>query len=361
LEHRPGHRAAFDVPAGVARSQFTGGAVYFRIQSFPDYGRLSGNTLDQLRGGAGGRVDASHQATKEHPADFLLWKPDPTHLMKWDPRKMTLPGPAGELAAGYPGWHIECSAMARAVLQRDTIDLHTGGEDNIFPHHECEIAQSRGATGQPHFARMWMHARHLMVEGQKMSKSKGNFFTVRQILGGALTEHPVDPAVLRFELIKSHYRGRMDFSRKGLQDSASAVRKLREFAATVGYNAGADFQTPQVDATPNVVERFVACLADDLNIAGAIGVVFEFLADPPEDAQQARDALASFDHVLGVLPKEAADAAPADDVEARCVALDQARRDKDFAAADAIRDELQAAGYEVKTTKDGTIVTKKLA
>ena len=122
------------------------GAVYYSVESFPSYGALSGNTLDQLRGGAGGRVLDEHQAVKRHPADFLLWKPDASHLMKWD-------SPWGR---GYPGWHIECSAMARAVLGRDTIDIHTGGEDNIFPHHECEIAQSTGLTGAP-LARLWMH------------------------------------------------------------------------------------------------------------------------------------------------------------------------------------------------------------
>ncbi|MEM8494879.1 MAG: cysteine--tRNA ligase [Planctomycetota bacterium] len=338
------------------------GAVYFRVQSFPEYGQLSGNTLDQLRGGAGGRVDAANQATKEHTADFLLWKPDPTHLMRWNPAELVASGPAAELGEGYPGWHIECSAMAKAVLERDVIDIHTGGEDNIFPHHECEIAQSCCSTGQDRFARFWMHSRHLMVEGAKMSKSKGNFFTVRQILEGEFTERAVDPAVLRFELLKANYRSRMDFSRKGLMDSASAVKKLRDFADSVGYEASP--QTPQALAELHGmpgVDKFVECLADDLNIAGALGVVFEFIADPPPAAEQAKAALAAFDHVLGVLPRQAASSADGDDIAAKCAALDDARRDKDFATADALRDELQAAGYEVKTTKDGTVATKKLA
>ena len=232
------------------------GPVYFRVQSFPAYGTLSGNTLDQLRGGAGGRIDATHQAGKQHPADFLLWKPDASHLMKWSPKALGVTGPAAELGEGYPGWHIECSAMARAVLGQDVIDIHTGGEDNIFPHHECEIAQSVAATGKDSFARFWMHSRHLMVEGKKMSKSKGNFFTVRQILEGDFTGRPVDPAVLRFELIKANYRSQMDFSRKGLMDSASAVKKLRHFAASVGVTANTAPPTPQTPA----------------NACGAIGV-----------------------------------------------------------------------------------------
>ena len=139
------------------------GAVYFDVRKFPQYGRLSGNTLDQVRGGAGGRVQAAHQEVKRHPADFLLWKPDETHLMKWD-------SPFG---TGYPGWHIECTAMAMAVLGREVIDIHTGGEDNIFPHHECEIAQSCSYSGEDTFARFWMHTRFLLVEGEKMVQEPG--------------------------------------------------------------------------------------------------------------------------------------------------------------------------------------------
>ncbi|MEM1446557.1 MAG: cysteine--tRNA ligase [Planctomycetota bacterium] len=337
-------------------------AVYYRVESFPDYGQLSGNALNQLRGGAGGRVDAATQATKQHPADFMLWKHDPSHLMKWDPQAMGLTGPAAALGEGYPGWHIECSTMAMKVLDAEVIDIHTGGEDLIFPHHECEIAQSRGATGQEYFARFWMHSRHLMVEGEKMSKSKGNFFTVRQILDGEFTGRAVDPAVLRFELIKANYRSRMDFTRKGLLDSASAVKKLRDFAERVGYEATP--HTPQELAALHgqpTVDKFVACLADDLNIAGALGVVFEFIADPPPEAEQAKAALAAFDQILGVLPREASAGTDGDDIAAKCAALDDARRNKEFATADALREELQAAGYEVKTTQDGTVATKKLA
>ncbi|MEM7578144.1 MAG: cysteine--tRNA ligase [Planctomycetota bacterium] len=339
------------------------GATYFRVESFPDYGQLSGNDLSALRGGAGGRVDAATQAIKQHPADFMLWKRDPSHLMKWDPRKMGLTGAAAErvaeLGEGYPGWHIECSTMAMEVLGSPVIDIHTGGEDLIFPHHECEIAQSRGATGRDRFASFWMHARHMMVEGQKMSKRTGNFFTVRQILDGELTSNPVDPAVLRFELIKANYRSRMDFSRKGLLDSASAVKKLRGFAESVGYDAGAD--AGPIDTEQPAVARFIECLADDLNIAGALGVVFEFIAEPPPEAEQARNALAAFDHVLGVLPGKAESSGSDDNTAAKCAALDAAREAKDFATADAIRDELQAAGYEVKTGPDGTVATPKLA
>lgn len=326
-------------------------AVYFSVQSFPDYGKLSGNTLDELRGGAGGRVSEDNQAVKRHPADFLLWKPDESHLMKWD-------SPWG---TGYPGWHIECSAMAKAVLKQDVIDIHTGGEDNIFPHHECEIAQSCCATGQDSFAKFWIHGRHLMVEGQKMSKSKGNFYTVRQIIEGDFTGRAVDPAVLRLELIKGHYRSNMNFTKKGIEDSASAVKKVRAFAQSVGYDAAAaSWQGVQHEA----LTEFIAALSEDLNTAKALGAMFAYLNEPADDQAVSHAMLAAFDQVFAVLgPAEAASAAGSPDawVDTKVAEMNQARADKDWAKSDAIRDELEAAGYEVKQTKDGVVATKKLA
>ncbi len=314
------------------------GAVYFDVNSFPDYGKLSGNTLDQLRGGAGGRVDDTHQVHKRHPADFLLWKPDDSHLMKWD-------SPWG---TGYPGWHIECSAMARAVLGQDRIDIHTGGEDNIFPHHECEIAQSCCATGESSFANFWMHARFLLVEGEKMSKSKGNFYTVRDVLEGKVTGRPVDPAVLRYELLKGHYRSNINFTAKGLADSGSAVRKLREAAA-------GDAKPLAIDHPD--IQDFVGVLGDDLNIAGALGQVFERM-------KKADDELSGYikrvNDVLGVMQEDPASSGD-DSAEGLCRQLDEARKAKDFDTADAIRQQLIDAGYDVKTTKDGTVASKRLA
>ncbi|MCL4123995.1 UNVERIFIED_CONTAM: hypothetical protein GTU68_049018, partial [Idotea baltica] len=186
------------------------GVVYYSVESFPQYGQLSGNSLEKIKSGAGDRVSASNQAQKKHPGDFMLWKPDQHHIMKWD-------SPWG---VGYPGWHIECSVMARSLLGADVIDIHTGGEDLIFPHHECEIAQSCGATGADKFSNFWIHARFLFVEGEKMSKSKGNFYTARDVFAGNMQ------AVLRFELIKSHYRTNMNFTVKGLRDSAATIQRL---------------------------------------------------------------------------------------------------------------------------------------
>ena len=323
------------------------GAVYYDVESFPEYGKLSGNTLVQLKTGEGGRVSVQSMAAKKHPADFVLWKPDSKHLMKW-------PSPWGD---GYPGWHIECSAMARALLGRDVIDIHTGGEDNIFPHHECEIAQTCGCTDQPRFARFWMHTRFLLVEGQKMSKSKGNFFTVRDVLEGKVTGRPVDPAVLRFELMKAHYRSNADFTRKGLEDSASAVQRLREFGAKHS-SGGPTSQEPAVDSLP-VLRDFAGALADDLNMSKAIGALFTWLGGAHTDSTLANAVLRKIDTVLGVLPDPGA--AVADGATAKCRAIDDARKAKDFATADRLRKELADAGYDVLNTKDGTVAKKKLA
>ena len=342
------------------------GCVYYDVQSFPAYGKLSGNTLEKIRSGAGGRVDDAHQAVKKHPADFLLWKPDPSHLMKWD-------SPWG---AGYPGWHIECSAMALAVLSQlvghplQTIDIHTGGEDNIFPHHECEIAQSCGATGQSEFARYWLHTRFLLVEGRKMSKSAGNFFTVRDVLEGRASGRSVDPAVLRLAIMRVHYRANMDFTIKGLEEAAHAVQRLRQLATdlshqvTASQRLGLDLPEVHDHAT---VRAFIENLSDDLNIAGALAEVFRWMNEPRDTPEVSWAVLRKLDAVLDVLGDAASAqgrATPADHdatIRQQCQALDLARAAKDFATADRIRKKLQAQGYDVQTTKTGTTARKKLA
>jgi len=357
--------------------------VYFSVESFRGYGKLSGNTLDKLKGGAGGRVADEHQQSKRHPADFLLWKADPSHLMKWD-------SPWG---TGYPGWHIECSAMAKAVLGTDHIDIHTGGEDNIFPHHECEIAQSCGASGKDRFANYWLHTRFLLVDGEKMSKSKGNFYTVRDLLDGTVTGKPIDPAVVRYELFKAHYRSNMNFTLKGLEDSASAIMKLRDMYQKhngVLLNKGCHPNLDLLD-NPDVaieysefidsqeVHSFVAALGDDLNVSAALSIVFSWLRQGHQPSQQSIETMALFNYVLQVLPTEFDQGwlmpddfkssttvnthvtTPNRSVVQKCQDLDAARASKDFDTADRIRAELQDAGYEVKTTKEGTVATKKLA
>ena len=332
------------------------GAVYYAVESFPDYGRLSGNTLDQIRGGAGGRISAEHQAAKRHPADFLLWKPDPTHIMKWQ-------SPWGE---GYPGWHIECSTMAMEKLGREVIDIHTGGEDNIFPHHECEIAQSCGATGQDRFARYWLHTRFLLVEGEKMSKRRGNFFTVRDVLEGRCTGRPVHPAILRFALLRGHYRSNMDFTVKGVQDAAWAVNDLRRAERTWSAATGGQADD-KVDLSHPVLKRFTEALADDLNISAALAAVFEWLKQRSGKARVNLAVLQQVDSVLGVLHTPALGerdllaegSLPAEQLNDKLQAINEARRQKDYATADALKQQLRELDYDVMDTPTGTEATAK--
>lgn len=335
------------------------GVVYFNVQSFPDYGRLSGNTPDAIRSGEGGRVDAATQALKKHPADFMLWKPDPSHVMKW-------PSPWGE---GYPGWHIECSVMAEELLGSDSpvpgeIDLHSGGEDNIFPHHECEIAQSCAASGRSHFARYWFHTRFLLVEGEKMSKSKGNFFTVRDLLAKGAS-----PAAIRLELIKTHYRSNSNFTMQGLKDSQRMIDRWSRLRHWLEERAAQPFLGP--GPLEAALPAFRTALCHDLNVAGAIGVLNEAAAkhhvegpvsDFGNEKRTADDelrALARMNSVLGVLDLHTQAEAGAGDVDAGLIEekiqqRNDARKARDFKRADTIRDELLAMQIAIKDGPEGT-------
>ena len=335
----------------------TDGVVYYNVASFPAYGKLSGNSVEQLSHGAGGRTAES--AAKKHPADFFLWKPDERHIMKW-------PSPWG---TGYPGWHIECSAMATALLGA-SIDIHTGGEDNIFPHHECEIAQSEAATGK-RFSQFWMHTRHLMVDGQKMSKSKGNFFTIRDLVGKGY-----DPLVVRLALINTRYRESMNFSLQGLHEAASALGRLRDLAEKLettvasideaaGENAG-----ELLAAEAKLLADFAKYMDDDLNIAAALGALHTWEAPLTKQKKvafpQARSALAALkkiDHVLGVIfaPLRGLDVETTAQIEGLMTQRGQARAGKEWGRSDELRKELTALGVEVKDTPAGSEWRPRLA
>jgi cysteinyl-tRNA synthetase len=313
------------------------GCVYYDVTSFPEYGKLSGNTLDRLQAGA--RLDVNPD--KKNPHDFSLWVTDPSHLMKWE-------SPWG---VGYPGWHLECSTMSQKYLG-DTLDIHTGGEDNIFPHHECEIAQSEGATDKP-FVRYWLHVRHLFVEGEKMSKSKGNFYTLKDLLAKGL-----DPLAIRYTLLASHYRQPLNFTFDAVEASAGAIRRLKEFVANMDAAAG-DGEDPRVAELCEQVEaEFVRQMDDDLNIAGALASVFDFVREvnrmevSKADGAKAATTVRRFDQVLGVLP-EAGEEALDEEIERLIAEREQARKDRDYARADAIRDDLAARGILLKDTPDG--------
>ncbi len=327
------------------------GAVYFDVASWPDYGELSGNTIGALRSGEGGRVDMATQSVKKHPADFMLWKPDQTHLMRW-------PSPWGE---GYPGWHLECSVMARGLLG-DEIDIHSGGEDNIFPHHECEIAQSRGTTGCDRFARYWFHTRHLMVDGGKMSKSSGTFFTIRDLLGRGAS-----PAAIRLELVRTHYRVNANFTLQGLRDAQRQIERWDRVRSWLGAHA----HVPRTGEGPIAASlpQFTAALCDDLNVAGAIGILNTAIGalsveSPPEPGagpQTWNDELAALhdmDSVLGVLDLDV-QPPKGDDVDEERIAeliaaRDEARGSRDWSRADELRDELLEMGIAIKDGAGGT-------
>ncbi|MGI9518698.1 MAG: cysteine--tRNA ligase, partial [Pirellulaceae bacterium] len=345
------------------------GVVYFSVESFSDYGKLSGNTLDHLKSGAGGRVSDEHQSLKRHPADFMLWKPDDHHIMKWD----------SAWGTGYPGWHIECSVMASKLLGSDVIDIHTGGEDLKFSHHECEIAQSRGATGESSFANYWIHARFLFVEGGKMSKSSGTFYTVRDVMEGnfkkgadtdELWGKTVDPAVIRYELIKSHYRDTLNFTAKGIEDSAKVVRRLIEFRNKLEQQTGGE--AAEVDLNHPILKAFGEALADDMNISKAMSVVMPWIAQTPDDPREALGVFKKINSVISVAPinegiegaEAMSDSADADldaQLAQLCKEMDEARAAKDFERSDAIRDQIREMGFETRQTPDGTVIQKELA
>lgn len=339
-------------------------AVYFNTEKFPSYGKLSGNTLNQLKGGAGGRVDDSQQSEKNHPADFLLWKEDKTHTMRWS-------APDHELCEGwdegYPGWHIECSAMAldrlikgglkAARAKHASIDLHSGGEDNIFPHHECEIAQSCCFTGSDSFANHWFHARFLKVEGEKMSKSKGTMYTLSDLI-----DKGIDPAAVRLELIKTHYRANADFSMQGLSDSAKQIARWRRF-----IEAGESGPTGQRNSL--VEQRVTDALSDDLNIAGAIGAINTWIKETTEPTKSDAETFKLFDDILGVLSLKQPESAefesgialyqpgvtPSNEIETLLTKRAEAKKSKDFATADAIRDQLAAMNLSIMDKPGGKV------
>lgn len=332
------------------------GVVYFSVQSFPAYGRLSGNSPDKIRSGEGGRVNEATQAVKKHPADFMLWKPDPSHVMKW-------PSPWGE---GYPGWHLECSVMAMALLGANTdgvIDIHSGGEDNIFPHHECEIAQTCGATGQAQFARYWFHTRFLIVEGQKMSKSKGNFYTLHDLIAKGAS-----PAAIRLELIKTHYRSQANFTFQGLIDSQRQVDRWSRLHDWLDENSAAPLDEP--GPLTAALPAFKAAMCADLNVSGAIGTLNEAASrhdtsrkPPVGNGAGTYDhelrALLAMDSVLGVLELERRASVSNSDldvslIETMIAKRNAARTANAWAAADRLRDELLEMGVAINDGPNGT-------
>jgi cysteinyl-tRNA synthetase len=321
-------------------------SVYFRLSKFPAYGKLAHLNLEELR--PTGRI-SNDEYEKESIGDFALWK-------AWDEADGDV-GWESPWGRGRPGWHIECSAMATALLGPE-LDLHCGGVDNIFPHHEAEIAQSECCTGEK-FVRYWMHCAHLMVQGQKMSKSAGNFYTLRDLTALGWTGRE-----LRFALISVNYRLPLNFTFEGLAAARAALGRIDEWVTRLTALAG-----PVASDHPLAARTaFLDALDDDLNISGALGHLFDTIRDSnrlmdqsqftPADARALLNWWTTINHILAFEPDAVEIPAEVQSL------LDQratARKNKDWTASDRLRDELALLGWEVKDTKEGQRLTRTAA
>ncbi len=338
------------------------GSIYYRIAKFKNYGKLSNIDVAGIQAGA--RVDVDRYE-KESARDFALWKAPKPGEHFWET-------PIGK---GRPGWHIECSAMAMKYLG-ETLDIHTGGIDLAFPHHENEIAQSEASTGKP-FVRYWMHAEHLLVEGEKMSKSLGNFFTLRDLFAKGYK-----PSALRFALASVPYRKQLNFTFDGLQQAASSVERLRNFAARLAQGKfPAGKQKGVAARVAEAAEEFDAGLSDDLNAARALAAAFDLLRETniaidkgdfrQGDVPAVQEFLATFDRIFAVMEDNDAeklralgfgdaDSGPSDpEIEKLIADRQAARQRRDFAASDRIRKELADRGILIEDAKDGSVRWKR--
>jgi cysteinyl-tRNA synthetase len=323
-----------------------GDSIYFRISRFPTYGRLS--RLDKRELKAGARVDVD-EYQKEEPGDFVLWKaPKNEKEPRWN-------APFG---VGRPGWHLECSAMAMKQLG-ETIDIHCGGVDNIFPHHENEIAQSEAMTGKP-FVRFWIHNEHLLVDGEKMAKSKGNFFTLRDLL-----ERGYEPLAVRYLLVSVPYRKQMNFTFEGLLQAQRSLERIKEFVFRLKTANLAAGRNPElVAAAEEAMAQFDNGLDDDLNTAQALAAVFDFIRKcnialseghiRQDDRAQILRFFDQVDQRLAIMPSME-DLVQGDaEIESLVAQRNEARKNRDFAMSDRIRDQLLDRGVVIEDTREGT-------
>lgn len=331
--------------------------VYYSVEKFPHYGELSGNKVEDLLAGA--RVEINTH--KQHPADFALWKTDqPHHAMQWD-------SPWGR---GYPGWHIECSAMSKEYLG-DQLDIHTGGEDNIFPHHECEIAQTEGVTNKK-FVNFWFHKRHLLVDGKKMAKSAGNFYTLETLhlkwvengFKGTVEE---SSHLFKFLVLSSHYRSKLDFSFAALDAAYKSWERI-----DLTYQRFLQAQpTENVSGIRAELEKasthFYLALEDDLNTPDALAALFQYIAVLNSALDKDGVSLVEKEHAeslfgffFALFAVKIDFTTLSEEAKALIQARKEAREKKDFALSDVLRDQLLALGVEVKDGKEGIVARRKL-
>lgn len=328
------------------------GSIYFRIATLPEYGRLA--RLDHEGMQPGARVDSDTYA-KDDARDFVLWKAHREGEPSWD-------FPENGIAPGRPGWHIECSAMALRLLGAPPIDIHAGGIDLIFPHHENEIAQSEGATGQP-FSRFWVHVEYLIVDDQKMSKSLGNVYTVPDVVAKGFR-----PSAVRYLLLSAHYRKQLNFTWASLGQAEESLRRLTDFLARLESVTGGGAHAAIAAHVGEARVAFADAMGDDLNTAAALGAIFDLVralnsaADKGElgagDVPVIRQAFDEFDAVLGILSLRQAEddrpPVPVDEIQRLIEERHAARRRRDFAAADLVRDSLAARGVLLEDSASGT-------
>ena len=334
------------------------GSIYYRIAKFPDYGKLSKIDVGGMKAGA--RVD-NDRYEKDDVRDFALWKAPKPGEHSWETR----------IGPGRPGWHIECSAMAMKYLG-ETLDIHTGGVDLTFPHHENEIAQSEAATGHP-FAKMWLHAEHLIIEGEKMSKSLGNFFTLRDLFARG---HK--PSTIRYLLLSVPYRRQLNFTGDSLKQAEASVERLRNFVSRLKTERFAAGSNPKIEKLASRAEAdFDAGLSDDLNTAFSLAAIFDLVRDVntamdrgeflQQDAPRIVAAMEKFDAILAALTDHDAEKLanagfapqqprmPAEQIEALIEQRNAAKKRRDFKKSDEIRQDLADSGIVLEDSKDGSV------
>ena len=320
-------------------------SVYFRINKFPGYGKLAHFDLTQLQ--STGRVK-NDEYDKEHVGDFALWK-------SWDEAdgEVAWESPWGR---GRPGWHIECSAMATALLG-DQLDIHCGGVDNIFPHHEAEIAQTEGCTGKT-FVRYWLHCAHLLVDGQKMSKSLGNFYTIEDVMARGYSGREI-----RYALLRVNYRMPLNFTWEGMEEARESLKRIDDWVQRLAKLEGA---APESPATFSIPEKFEEALDDDLNISAALGFLFESIRETNRSIDRdeiqpgaAKGWLAWWQRIDQVLQLAGEESALPPEAAQLAEERKRARLAKDWKKSDQLRDELNALGWDVRDGKDGQDVTRR--